>query len=430
LLISASRPGNLPANLQGLWNDKLAPPWFCGWHFDINAQMNYWPAETANLGECHEPFFDLLDALRVNGRKTAQDVYGCRGFVFAHRTTAWLFSTPANGLNIWPPAAGWCCQHLWDHYLFTQDRAFLRDKAYPIMKEAAEFFLGWLTPNPATGKLVSGPSFSPENGFLTGEKSFAELDMGPAMDQQIAAELFDNCLAAGAVLGINDEFMGNIRKARAQLAGPQIGSDGRLLEWSTERPEREPGHRHLSHLYAVYPGWQITPRGTPALAAAARKALESRLQHGGVRGGGKAADSGNTGWSLAWSANLWARLGDAERTGQTIQKLIADLTFPNLMDKCPSGVKGVFQIDGNFGTTAAIAEMLLQSHGGEIQLLPALPKQWANGSVTGLRARGNFLVDIQWKNGVVSQYRITSPEPQDVQLRINGEVKTVRSEKR
>lgn len=424
LLISSSRPGNLPTTLQGLWNEYLSPPWFCGWHFDVNAQMIYWMAETANLSECHEPFFHLIDSLRVNGRKTAKEVYGGSGFVFAHRTTAWLFSSPVNGLNIWPSAAGWSCRHLWEHYLFTQDREFLQNKGYPIMKEAAEFFLTWLTPNPVTGKLVSGPSFSPENSFVIGEDSFAELDMGPAMDQQIAAELFDNCLEAGKVLEINDDFIKKVKKARAQLAeGTQIGSDGRLLEWSTERPEREPGHRHLSHLYAAYPGAAVSPRTTPELATAVGKSLDARLKAGGTRGGGIAADSGNTGWSLAWTANLWARLGKGDNALNAIDTMISRITYPNLMDKCPWQMKGfVFQIDGNLGMPAAIIEMLLQSHNGEIELLPALPDAWTTGSVKGLRARGGFEVDLDWKSKGLQHVNIHSLRGGSCKVRLNERV--------
>ncbi len=422
LLISSSRPGGLPANLQGIWNENLAPPWFCGWHFDVNAQMNYWPAETANLGECHQPLFDFIDALRVNGRKTARDVYGCPGFVVSHRTTASLFTSPVKGLTVWPPAAGWLCQHLWQHYLFTQDVTFLKEKGYPVMKEAAEFFLGWLVPDPKTAKLVSGPSISPENMFLVGEKKF-QFDMGPAMDQQIAAELFDNCLAAAAVLGEKDDFVERLKKSRARLAGPQIGSDGRLLEWSTERPEAEPGHRHLSHLYAVYPGGSITPRITPDLAQAAAKSLALRLAHGGTRAGGKAADSGNTGWSLAWTANLWARLGDGEKAGQAVGKLLSAITFPNLMDKCPWETRGfVFQIDGNLGATAAIAEMLVQSHTGEIEFLPALPGAWRSGNVKGLRARGAFEVDLAWESGRLKRAAVHALRGGSCKVRIGQRV--------
>ncbi|WP_068769732.1 glycoside hydrolase family 95 protein [Termitidicoccus mucosus] len=411
LLISSSRPGGLPANLQGLWNDRLEPPWFSGWHFDLNAQMNYWPANTASLGECHEPLFDLIDRLRENGRKTAREVYGCRGFVVSHRTNAWLFTGPVKGLIIWPTGAGWLCQHYWTHYEFTRDEAFLRGRAWPAMREAAEFFLDWLVPAPDTGLLVAGPSISPENAFLLPGGGFSSLDMGPAMDQQIVAELFDHCLAAAKILGIRDAFTDEVASARKRLAPTQTGTDGRILEWSTERPEREPGHRHFSHLYAVYPGDAITPRAAPELAEAARKSLLARAE--GSADSARAlniSDNSNVGWSLAWNACLWARLGDAARARDALGRLLRRCTAPNLMDTHPAKntPRGVFQIDGNLGATAAVAEMLLQSHEDEIALLPALPAAWADGAFSGLRARGGFTVAAAWRRGVLSEAQITA----------------------
>jgi alpha-L-fucosidase 2 len=433
LLIGSSRPGCQPANLQGIWNEDMNPSWECKFTTNINLQMNYWPAENTALPECVEPLVQMVKELAETGSKVARVHYGARGWVFHQNTDQWRHAAPMDGPTWGTFAVGgaWLCVHLWERYLFNGDAAYLRD-VYPLLKGCAQFFLDTLVEHPTHKWLVTCPSNSPENfpacpgnkpyhnNFNNCETPGTTICAGATMDLQILRDLFAACVEAGTILETDKDFCAEAGQARQRLAPMQVGRQGNLQEWPEDWGELELKHRHISHLYGLFPSHQISPVATPKLAAAAKVTLEQRgevtLSRLGIPG---------TGFGMAWRAACWARLLDGEHANFCLTALVTHQICPNLFSQCFQPA----QVDGTFGATAAIAEMLLQSHTDEIHLLPALPVAWPDGKVTGLRARGGYTVDIEWKHGKVSSYRIASALPRAVKVRANGELKTVISEK-
>ncbi|AYQ35928.1 glycosyl hydrolase family 95 catalytic domain-containing protein [Runella sp. SP2] len=415
LLISSSRPGGPPANLQGIWNKELRAPWSSNYTININTEMNYWPAEVTNLSEMHQPLLDWIQHLAKTGHETAHDYYRAKGWVANHNSDIWALSNAVGDVGAgdpvwanWPMGGNWLCQHLWEHYRFTGDKKFLAEKAYPVMKEAALFSLDWLVTN-KDGYLVTAPSTTPENKFFDAAGKQQGVSVGTTMDMSIIWDLFTNLIDASTVLGQDKEFRELLIAKRNKLLPLQIGSKGQLLEWSKDFKETDPYHRHVSHLFGLHPGRQIT-KETPAFFNAARKTLELRGDEG-------------TGWSKGWKINFWTRLLDGDHAYTLIRELLKYTnetgtimsrgggTYPNLFDAHPP-----FQIDGNFAGTAGMAEMLIQSHQDKVHLLPAIPTSWPSGKVSGLRGRGGFEVSMQWEKNTLTQAQVKSINGEELRL--------------